>query len=1079
MTDPVLDPSERVQSQLTAVQMLAALGFQPISPRDALAMRGGKRSNVLLDEVLEEQLIALNRVHHRGREYPLDITDAREAIRRLRLPGAKSGLRAINQKVYDDLVRGIAVPKTIDGVPTSPHVRFVDWTSPANNVYHVTTEYAVERTGSTDAERLDVVAFVNGIPFIAIECKRAAEPITNANRQLLRYQRPQDIPGFFHFAQLLLGVNQQTARYATVQTPSKFWTTWRHPEDEPDAQSEQSGLLSAVHASLPEEVAALFGSGAIDDNLGLESRTPSEQDAAIYALCRPERLLELVRTFTVFDGGVRKVARHQQFFAVKRTLEHVTSGHIGQQRPGGLIWHTQGSGKSLTMVMLAKALTYEPSIADARVVLVTDRDDLDLQIRDTFQSCGLEPIRARSGKHLAELIRDRVALVTTIVNKFENAAKVLEQHPIKPDPDVFVLVDEGHRGHSARVGDFAQFAGKMRRALPQANYIAFTGTPLMTKQRSSFHTFGDLIHRYTIKDANDDGAVVPLLYEGRYVEKQISDGVIDAWFERLCEPLSSEQRRDLKKKFSREKSIAGAEQVIRAKAFDISEHYRRHWQGTGLKAQLVAPDKASAIRFKQVLDEIGDVSSEVMISAPGDETDVEAGDRESKELVRHFWDDAMKRYGNEPGYNKAVIEAFRDTAGQPEILIVVSKLLTGFDAPRNTVLYLCRPLRDHTLLQAIARVNRLYEPSDPDEPKKEFGFVVDYEGLLEELDHALEKYSALEGFDPDDVAQAVISVREEIEKLNARWAAVRAVFEGSAEMTDQEGQAQLLEALDLRQEFYGRLSAFTSTLHIALSSDKIDDLVPRERLERYKSDWKWFVELRRNVQHRYNEIVDLRDYEPKIQRLLDQHLTALPAEEHIAVLDLSDPGAVHAAASDVGRTPAARADRIASAMKKRISDRYDEDPALYERFSSMLQQTIEEHRAHRLEELAYLERILSLSEDVMTGRRGDGLPASIRADANAASVFEVILGQFAHAGPGGESAAEEQVAVIAKHLIDLVEGHHIVGIWQNENARNEMLTEIDMYLWNEVEAVMGLALSPEEEDAIRSEVERIGRARFP
>ncbi|WP_458042814.1 MULTISPECIES: type I restriction endonuclease subunit R [Bacteria] len=1080
MTEPLRDARERAQSQLPAVQVLVATGFQPLSPAESLAMRGGKRRNVVLDEVLEERVLALNSVRHRGRDYPLDPSGAREAIRKLTDPGNLSDLKKVNQKVYDDLVRGVAISQTIDGVSVSPQVAFIDWTDPSRNSYHVTVEYAVERTGSTTTDRLDVVAFVNGIPFVAIECKKPDEAIATADRQLLRYQLPKEIPGFFHFAQLLLAGNGSAARYATVGTPKKFWTTWRHPDAEPDTATEQAALEEATSTALdPATMTALFGTAALELE-GLAARTPSEQDATIFALARPERLLELVRTFTVFDGGTRKVARHQQYFAVTRAIEQVTSGAPGARRPGGLIWHTQGSGKSLTMVMLAKALEYEYTrIPNARVILVTDRDDLDVQIRDTFRSCGLDPVRARSGRHLAELIRDRAPLVTTIVNKFENAAKTLETLEIEPDPNVFVLVDEGHRGHSARAGDFGQFAKKMRRSLPSANFIAFTGTPLMTRERSSFRTFGDLIHRYTIADANADKAVVPLLYEGRYVEKRISEAGLDSWFDLVSRDLTAEQRRDLKRRFSTEKALTATGQVIRAKAFDISEHYRRHWQGTGLKAQLIAPDKAAAIRFKEVLDEIGDVSSEVVISAPGNDTDAEAGDRESRELVQRFWDDTMGRYGTETAYNQQVIEAFKGP-GEPEILIVVSKLLTGFDAPRNTVLYICRALRDHTLLQAIARVNRLYDPPSSDAPTKDFGVVIDYEGLLQELDQALDKYSALGDFDPADIAGAVASVREEIGRLDGRWSAVWAIFDGTRR-DDREAQEQRVAPDDIRDEFYARLSAFTRTLHIALSSELIDEVVPAERLERYKTDWAWFVSLRRAAQHRYNERVDLRDYEPKIRKLLDDHVTALPPVEHIPPLDLSDPAAVSAAAEEAGVSPAARADRIAHATRRRISEQMDEDPAFYERFSRMLQEAIDAHRAHRLDELAYLAHVRQVAESVARGRGNEkaDLPEAVRGDPHAASVFEAIGGRFAEA-VGGQAPAPDAVAAVASGLIDIVQSHLVVGIWDgNSTARNDLETAIDMYLWDVVEADMGMTLTADDEEAIRTDVLRIARARFP
>jgi type I restriction enzyme R subunit len=1078
MTDTTFDPREKVQSQLPALQMLVALGFTPLAPSEALALRGGRRHSVLLQEVLIERIMALNRFKLRGRDYPVDLADAEEAVRKLLpAPEQQRGLQAANQAVYDALVLGVTVAKPINGSTKSHQLRFIDWEIPANNLYHVTAEYSVDRTGSSASNRLDVVAFVNGIPFVAIECKRPSDDVNKADHQLLRYQRPQEIPAFFEFAQLLIGTNRREARYATVGTPSKFWSPWVEEDD-----SEEAVLAATQQPLTAATIALLFADPLVRDAateqlVALPGRTLSEQDRLLHALCRPERLLHLVRTFTVVDGGMRKIARHQQYFAVKRAIERVTSGAPDGPRPGGVIWHTQGSGKSLTMVMLAKALEFDPRITNPRVILVTDRDDLDVQIRDTFRSCQLEPRGAQSGAHLATLLSSKTPLITTIVNKFENAAKQLESVPSDFDTNVFVLVDESHRSHSARQGEFGTFARLMRKVLPAANYIGFTGTPLLKKEKNTFRTFGAPIHNYTISDALRDGAVVPLLYEGRLIEKQIADSVISAWFDKICEGLTLEQQSDLKRKFSRADVLAGAGQVIRAKAFDISEHYRQTWQNTGLKAQLVAPNKAAAIRFKEVLDEIGHVRSEVLISAPSDDEVVEAGDRESRELVHKFWDATMVRFGNEANYNERIITDFKGPGG-PEIVIVVSKLLTGFDAPRNTVLYVCRTLREHTLLQAIARVNRLYEPDRDEDPPKDFGHIVDYEGLLGDLNEALTTYSALDGFDLADLMDAVVDVRQEIAGLDARWSAVWSVFPGISH-TDTEALEQYLEPQDRREEFYALLSEFTRTLHIALSSNQVDEVITAERLARYKVDWAAFVALRKSVQWRNNEIVDLRDFEPKIQRLLDDHLSALPATIIIPEIDLSNPAAVSDAAGDERQRPAARADRIANATRRRIVERMDEDPVLYRRFAELIQEAIDAHRAHRLSEIDYLARIRAISSDVVTGRRERKLPALLVHNEAAASVFEAILGQFVGKRSDGANTEEDAVADIAIHLVDLVHRHRIVGIWENSQAQNDLLNAIDEYLWTEVEGRQEIRLTPADEATIRNNVISISQARFP
>lgn len=1075
MTEPMIDPSEKGQSQLPALQLLAALGYIPLTPAAALDLRGGRRRNVILTDVLAEQLIRINHFRFRGKEYPLDPADALEAIRRLLpSPEQQKGLKTTNQEVYDRLVLGATLSKAIDGDTKSHQVRYIDWEHPENNVFHVTVEYGVERTGSADANRLDVVAFVNGIPFVAIECKQPSELIRRADHQLIRYQRPAEIPAFFEFAQLLIATNRREARYATVGTPTKFWGPWTEEDDSDEdiARAVAVPLADGVLASL------IAGSGAHDEAVASRAAGAiSEQDRLIYGLCRPERLLELVRTFTVFDGGDRKIARHQQYFAVKRAIERVTSGASDLKRPGGVIWHTQGSGKSLTMVMLGKALEFDDRIPDPRLILVTDREDLDGQIKDTFLACQRTPVRARSGKHLAELISARTPLITTIVNKFDNAAKWFENtEQIDDDPDIFVLVDESHRSHSAAGGEYGAFARRMHRMLPHASYIGFTGTPLLKREKNTFRTFGAPIHSYTIKDAVADEAVVPLLYEGRDIQKQIAEGVLDAWFDKICQGLSVEQRADLKRKFSRNDIIAAASQVIRAKAFDISEHYRQHWQGTGFKAQLVAPTKAAAIRFKQVFDEIGHVSSEVIVSAPGDDEVTEASDRESRELVQRFWDDAMQRYGGEAEYNRDIVARFKSRR-DPEILIVVSKLLTGFDAPRNTVLYLCRNLREHTLLQAIARVNRLFEPDDEGEPAKDFGYIIDYEGLLGELDSALTAYSALSEFDLDELLGAVVDVRSEIVQLDARWSAVWAVFTGTGDM---EAMEQLLEPDDVRDEFAARLSEFTRTLRIALSSDKVDDLVPAERLAKYKADWQLFVKLRQSAAYRYLDRVDLKDYEPKIQRLLDDHLTALPADVIIPEVNLNDPASLRAVVDAHGPSPAAKADRIANATKRRITERMAEDPVLYERFAKLVQDTIDAHRAHRLSEIEYLNRMIEVSGTVAREDRGRRLPEAVRNNSAAASVFEAITNCFASAlTRDGQRVEEDEVGRIAAHLVDIVRDHHIVGIWENNDVQNALLNAIDDYLWDVVEGEHGVALDADAESSIRDQVMSIAKARFP
>lgn len=1064
--------AEKHQSQVPALQLLVALGFTPLSQEEALRLRGGRLRNVVLDDVLADQLMRINRFTHRGREYSFDLEDAHEAMRRLKpTPDRMKGLRGTNQDIYDSLVLGTTITKSIDGDSKSYSFRYVDWDKPENNVFHVTAEFSVERTASSQTKRCDIVAFVNGIPILVIENKRPTESLKKADSQLIGYQNEDNIPQLFHFAQLLVSMNRNSARYATVGTKSKFWAEWRDEED-----TDEAIAPFANHVLAAAEKDSIFsgdfvGARVYFDSMEAEGdRAVTVQDRTVYALCRPARLLDLIRRFTVFDGGIRKVARHQQFFGIRRAVETVKQHDVSRARKGGVIWHTQGSGKSLTMVMLGRSLALERSIENPRILIVTDRDDLDKQIKDTFKSCDLEPVRATSGSHLLELVHNKAPLVTTIINKFDTALR--NSKLADDDPNIFVLVDESHRTQTGRYGGHSQFAAKMRRLLPKACYLGFTGTPLLKKEKNTLSTFGRLIHRYAIDEAVADGAVVPLLYEGRLVEQQVSGTVIDRWFEKISEGLTEDQKRDLKRKFSRMDTLAKTDQAIRAKAFDISEHYRQYWQGTGFKAQLVAPSKAAAVRFKEVLDEIGHVSSAIVISPPDENEGNEEVDQESKDLVRKFWSKMMAQYKTEDEYNRQIIDAFKGS-GDPEILIVVSKLLTGFDAPRNTVLYVCKSLKEHNLLQAIARVNRLYEDGGTE---KQFGFIVDYEGLLGELDSALTTYSAFEGYEAADLAGTVHDVREEIRKLPQLHDQLWDLFKPVRNKKDMEQFEQHLADEALRHEFYARLKAFSRCLHISLSSDKLFDVFDEARIDALKRDWKQFSELKRSVQLRYQETVDVREFEPKIQKLLDDHVVAMPAETIIEVVNINDPDALKAVVEETGVSEASKADRIASATRRAITEKMDEDPTFYKQFSELLEETIRAYREKRLSEREYLNSVVDLASKVARKDRGRDVPESIRGDEDAQAFFGVLDGQLKT--KGDDSVTDVEVAVIAQQIIDIIKSHLIVDIWSNEVAQNNLRNAIDDYFFDVLRDEKDIDLPVEVLDDLELKIMDLARARF-
>lgn len=1064
--------TEKYQSQVPALQMLVALGFEPISQEKALFLRGGRLRNVVLDDVLADRLLEINRYTHRGNEYAFGLEDAQQAIRRLKpTPDGLKDLLQMNQDIYDMLVLGTTITKSIDGNSKSYSFRYVDWEKPEKNAYHVTAEFSVERTASSSTRRCDIVAFVNGIPVLVIENKKPTERLRKAGSQLIGYQNAENIPQLFHFAQLLIGMNRNEVTYATVGTPNKFWKTWRDEEDK-----DKMIARLANHVLTEKEKAAVFSgdfAGVRDyfDKMASEGeRAVTEQDRTLYALCRPERLLDLIRRFTIFDDGTRKVARHQQFFGVRRAIKTVKQCQDGGPRKGGVIWHTQGSGKSLTMVMLGRSLIFERDIENPRIIIVTDRNDLDKQIKDTFKSCEQEPVQANSGADLLKLIRNKTPLITTVINKFDTALK--GDKFVDNDPNIFVLIDESHRTQAGRYGGYGQLAVKMRRLLPQACYLGFTGTPLLGEEKNTLSTFGKLIHSYNIDDAVSDGTIVPILYEGRIVDQKVSGEKIDDWFEKISKGLTDQQKADLKRKFSQMNALSKTDQVIQRKAFDISEHYRRHWQGTGFKAQLVAPSKAAAVRFKSVLDEIGHVSSEIIISRPNSNEGNEEVDQESKDVVDIFWSDMIEKYTTEKEYNRQIIEAFKDPGG-PEILIVVSKLLTGFDAPRNAVLYVCKSLKEHNLLQAIARVNRLYEE---DGVEKHFGFVVDYEGLLGDLNNALTTYRVLKGYTASEISGTVRHVKEEIQKLPQAHDQLWDLFKQVRNKKDMEQYEQHLACEQRRHEFYARLKAYSRCLHMSLSSEALSDVLKDKEIEAMKRDWRQFSELRRSVQIRYQEKVDLQEFESKIRMMLDGHVVAKPAETIIDVVDINDLDALKVAVEDTKVSEGSRADRISSATRRTIAEKMDEDPSFYKKFSKLLEETIRAYREERLSERDYLKCVTDLAGNVARKDRSQDVPDKIQGDGDAEAFFGVLYGQLRTKEQ--EPISDDEAVSIVLDIICIIKSHLIVDIWSNELELNNLYNAIDDYFCDVLRGEKGIHLPNDALDDLEPKIMSLAQARF-
>lgn len=1018
-------------SQIPALQVLQNLDYRYLTPEEALASRGGRTSGVLLEGILAEQLRKINRVRFKGQTYAFSEGNIQSAIQDLKNQ-LFEGLIRTNEKVYDLLTLGKSLPQVIDGDLKSFPLRYMDWEDWRNNAFHVAEEFPVDRTGSSESFRPDLVLFVNGIPFAVIECKRHVDPggraekdpLDQAISQHIRNQKEDGIPRLFTYAQLLLAISKNDAKYATVGTPPKFWAAWREDLDERE-------LRQLVNRPLSMEQKDRLFAGRFRyvrhhfDACESAGREPTEQDRALYALCSPERLLELALRYTVFDAGERKVARYQQYFTVKNILGRIRELGAEGRRSGGVVWHTQGSGKSLTMVMLAEAIALE-AFDRYKIVLVTDRVDLDDQIYKTFQHCGAEPAQATTGRNLLELLEgDKSRIITTVIDKFE--AAVAARGVCNDNPNIFVLVDESHRTQ------YGSLHANMRRALPNACFIGFTGTPVMKRDRNTVEKFGGMIPpTYTIRDAVRDKAVVPLLYEGRHIDQIVDQKAIDAWFDRITATLTREQATDLKKKFAGQKPLNKAMQRVRVAAWDIGQNFVDNWKGTPFKGQLVAPDKPTALLYKQFLDEFGHVSSEVLISGPDEREGEEDIHAETKEAVLGFWKAQMSKYGTEKEYNRQIINAFKHSE-DPEIIIVVSKLTTGFDAPRNTVLYLCRPMQGHELLQTIARVNRLYEGKD-------FGYIIDYCGVLKRLDEALDLYGSLEEFEAADVAGAVTDMGEVLKTLPQRHSDLWDVFKAVRNKRDAEAYELFLADEAERVRFYERLRDYGRTLAVALSSATIIESTPQNRLEKYKADLKFFMVLRAAVRRRYAEVVDFKEYEGRIQKLLDTHVGAVEAATLTPLVNIFDADAF---AQEVEKleSAASKADTIAYRTKATITARMDEDPAFYKKFSTILEDAIAEFKAQRISELEYLRRVQDVHRHIVS-YTGDDVPESLRSSEVQRAYFGILRDGIQTTGAGSD-AARALSETLAIGIDEILRRLRIVNWKQNDDVKNRMELEIE------------------------------------
>ncbi len=1022
---------EKNISQQPAIDLLTALGYTYISPADCDKQRGS-RYHVLLRDILRGQLRRLNRYAYAGAENEFSAANIEHAMEDLDEP-LTDGLVRTSEKIYDALLLGKSYPETVgDGKMLSFNLRYIDWDNPQNNVFHVTEEFAVDSQDRQHNARPDIVLFINGIPFAVIECKAPHIPVEEAVGQMIRNQQAAYIPHLFKFAQLVVATNKNAVKYATAGTPKKFWSVWKEQDDE--------WLQTRLKALIPD-------------------RMPTEQDRNIVSLFSRERVFELIRYFVLFDANVKKVCRYQQFFAVREIMKTIAESDEHGNRQSGVIWHTQGSGKSLTMVMLAKYILMELKDCHPRVVIVTDRKELDAQIAATFAHTRLTPARATSGRHLVELVNSaRADVITSIINKFNT----VERQEVKnPSRDIFVLVDESHRSN------YGLMATRMRSVFPNACYIGFTGTPLMKSEKNTMARFGRLIHKYTIRDGVEDGAIVPLIYEGRFVEQKVDEENIDLWFKQTTRRLTEAQREDLRRKWSSIRRLTSTDARIKRIALDISEHFIEGYKDTGFKAMLATNYKRDAIRYLECFEQFGDLNCAVVISPPDMREGVDDVDEGADDLVVSFWNKMMQQYGDADRYEEAIKNRFCD--GEIDILIVCSKLLTGFDAPLCQVLYIDKELKEHGLLQAIARTNRLHEGKD-------YGLIVDYRGLIEKLDTAMDMYSGagLENFDGGDLKGVVVDVMAAVGNLRSAYTQLVELFAPVGSISDAEAVEVFLADDKMRQDFYTLLCAFGRALHLVLNAEQAYNALSKEERQKYQDTFIFFSKVRRSVKLQYCDAIDNAEYEPLMQNLLDTHLSVAGLKKITSPIDILNKDDFEKELEELGSLRS-KADAIASRMTRSISEKRDENPAYYDSFSKRIRDALALYKEKVISEAEYLAKMRTIMGDYHAGRSTVSYPERIKNNVHAQAFFGVLTALFDEVED--ERITPDFVAEVSEEITKIVASHSQVDWTNNKTIHDRISQDIDD-LFYKYEKEHGLKLSFDLIDKIIDNVKTVALRRF-
>lgn len=873
----------------------------------------------------------------------------------------------LNKAVYGLLRYGVKVKEEVGDVTQT--VWLIDWKNPQNNDFAIAEEVTVQAAAAgANTKRPDIVLYVNGIALGTLELKRSVVTVSEGIRQNLDNQQKHFIMPFFSTVQLVMAGNDtEGLRYGAIETPEKYYLSWKEEGDD----------------------------GAIENPL----------DRQLMQLCGKGRLLEIIHNFIAFDAGVKKLCRHSQYFGVRAAQKHV------QRCEGGIIWHTQGSGKSLTMVWLAKWI--RENVKNARVLLITDRTELDQQIEMVYKGVDEAIYRTKSGADLISTLNVSTEwLICSLVHKFAGKEEgdvtayvdeIKRSLPpgFKAKGDIYVFVDECHRTQSGELHK------AMKLILPDATFIGFTGTPLLkADKQKSIEVFGRYIHTYKYNQAVKDGVVLDLRYEARDVDQSItSQARIDQWFEAKTRGLNAVALAQLKQRWGTLQRVLSSQSRLEKIVADIllDMATRDRLQSGHGNALLIAGSIYQACKFYELFTNHGFDRCAIVTSykpSPSEITGEETGEGETEKLHQFAIYNKMLAGRDVEKFEAEVKEKFVKEPGQMKLLIVVDMLLTGFDAPPATYLYIDKQMRDHALFQAICRVNRL------DGNDKEYGYVIDYRDLFKSLEQSIHDYTseAFDGYDKNDVVglltDRLVKAKERLEAAREEIKALCEPVTPPKNTTDYVRYFCTSDTSDpdqLKANESKRITLYKLTVALIRAYADIANEMPEsgydpQQIEQIKQEVAYYEKVRSEVKLASGDYIDLKVYEPAMRHLIDTYIRAEESEKISAFDDMTliqlivekGLGAVDALPDGIRKDQRATAETIENNLRIVIIDEQPINPKYYEKMSALLDALIKQRKEEALAYEAYLKQIVELTRKVKDPTRDTTYPDSLTTPAKRA-----------------------------------------------------------------------------------------------